>query len=314
MNTPVKRTLFAMTALAVMILLVPPAAAAPAGKVYGTAQKAVDAFVANVRNYNLEKLVAVFGPDSERLFVSEDEVADQNIREDFLALYDAGHKLRPNEDGSQTLIAGANEWPFPIPLVKKGRGWAFDTEAGIDEIVDRRVGRNELAAIQTCLAIVDAQRDYVKVDRDGDGILEYAQSFRSTLGMKNGLFWPAESEDRPSPLGLWVAAAADEGYSVISNNYYGYRFRMLNAQAQAAPGGAYSYLVRNDQIGGFAAVAYPAAYGDSGIMTFMVNHEGVVYQRDLGEQTYDEAMRLTSFNTEGWTPVEPRDTEPLPEP
>jgi hypothetical protein len=290
------------------------AVAAPAGKKYSSPEKAVDAFVASVRNYDLQKLVAIFGPDSERLFVSEDEVADENIRTDFLKLYDAKHALRPNDDGSRTLIAGPDDWPFPIPLVKAGRSWGFDTDAGADEIVDRRIGRNELSAIQTCLAIVDAQREYVRVDRDGDGILEYAQTFRSTLGMRNGLFWPVNTGDSPSPLGVWVAAAADEGYSVISDNFHGYRFRMLSSQTRTEPGSTYSYLVRNDQIGGYASVAYPAAYGESGIMSFLVSHEGVVYQRDLGEKTYEEAMRLTSFNPEGWTQVEPKDTEPLPEP
>lgn len=291
--------------------------ALPAGaeQKFSTPEKAVDAFIKALRDYKVETLVKIFGEDSTPLFVSEDPVADAALRKEFLGLYDAKHVLTGNEDGSRTLTVGPDAWPLPIPLVKSGSKWSFDTDRGYDEIINRRIGQNELSAMQTVLAAADAQRDYFRVDHDGDGILEYSQSFRSTVGLKNGLFWPEEPGEPQSPLGQWVATATNEGYPPASTAYHGYRFRLLRSQGASAPGGAYDYLVRNDQIGGFAIVAYPAEYGESGIMTFITSHSGIVYQRDLGEATESDVWKLESFDPgEGWATVSERDLEVVPAP
>jgi hypothetical protein len=184
---------------------------------------------------------------------------------------------------------------------------------GIDEIINRRIGRNELSAIQTCLAVGDAQREYFRHDRDGDGILEYAQTFRSSLGLQDGLFWPVLEGEPQSPIGELVARASERGYGPRTTAYQGYRYRLLPSQGPAAPGGAYDYILRGNQIGGFAVVAFPAAYGDSGIMTFMLSHSGIVYQKDLGEHTETEAYNMKSFNPDGWSKVDEKEMQPVPE-
>ena len=298
-----------------LLVLALPAAATPTGKKYKTPQNAVDEFIGALRKHDPAKLRAIFGKEAEPLLESEDPVNDQNTRTVFLSFYDTKHNIVSNADGSASLVVGNDAWPFPIPLVKVGSRWAFDTEAGAEEILNRRIGRNELAAIQTTLAITDAQREYYSRDRDGDGILEYAQSFRSTVGLHNGLFWPVSQGEPPSPLGELVVGAADEGYTTASNTYYGYRYRLLKGQGPSAAGGAYDYMARDNQIGGFAVLAYPATYGELGIMTFLVNHDGVVYQRDLGEETATEALKINLFDPgEGWKKVEDAHLKPIDEP
>jgi hypothetical protein len=289
------------------------AAPKPEGKAYATPEAAVEAFIGAIRDYKLETLLAIFGDEAERIFVSEDPVADENLRQEFLRLYDARHELTPRDEAAKVLVVGPDSWPLPIPLVKSGAGWAFDTAVGMDEIINRRIGRNELSAIQTCLAVGDAEREYFRHDRDGDGVLEYAQKFRSAIGLRDGLFWPVAEEGAQSPIGQFVATASDEGYRPENTAYHGYRYRMLPSQGPAAPGGAYDYIVRGDQLGGFAVLAFPAAYGDSGIMTFMLSHAGIVYQKDLGEHTETEARNMKSFNPDGWTKVDEKDLAPLPE-
>lgn len=313
MTTARTRTFTLVLAISIVLTFAAGASAGAKAKAFRTPDEAVAAFVGALRTYDLKSLVTIFGEGSERLFESDDPVADQNIRTRFLELYDAKHELTPREDGSLLLVVGSDPWPLPIPLVRSGKKWAFDTEGAFDEIINRRIGRNELQAIQTCLAIADAQREYVARDRDGDGILEYAQTIHSTVGLKNGLFWSVEEGEPPSPLGELVAAAAAEGYTPASSSYHGYRYRLLSAQGPSAPDGAYDYMAHDDQIGGFAILAYPAAYGDSGIMTFILNHAGVVYQRDLGLSTEDEALKITSFDpSEGWTKVLDKDLQALP--
>jgi hypothetical protein len=270
--------------------------------------------VSSLRNNDLTGLAAVIGKGSERLFRSEDSVADKNLRTEFLKLYDAKHELTTRDDGSKVLVVGNDNWPLPVPLVKTDNGWAFDGSEGADEIVDRRIGRNELLTIQTALAIGDAERDYYRVDRNGDNILEYAQKFRSTSGQHDGLYWRVNTPaEQPSPLGALVATAAEEGYPASSTSLHGYKYRLLTAQGPDAPGGAYSYLVRKSQIGGFAVVAYPVAYGESGIMTFIVSHDGIVYQRDLGKDTQDESDKIKVFDPDkGWTRVASSDLQTVP--
>jgi hypothetical protein len=284
------------------------------GNSYPNPEQTVDAFVSSLRNNDLNGLTAVFGKGSERLFRSEDSVADKNLRTAFLQLYDAKHELTTRDDGSKVLVVGNDNWPLPTPLVKTDNGWAFDASEGADEIVNRRIGRNELLTIQTALAIGDAERDYYRVDRNGDNILEYAQKFRSTSGQHDGLYWRVNTPaEQPSPLGALVATAAEEGYPASSTSLHGYKYRLLTAQGPDAPGGAYSYLVRKSQIGGFAVVAYPVAYGESGIMTFIVSHDGIVYQRDLGKDTQDESEKIKVFDPDkGWTRVASSDLQPVP--
>ena len=313
MKTPRARAALAIVAALLLSSAAPAPSTAASQKAYSQPDAAVEAFIAELRDFDLDALLQIFGADSRGLFVSEDPVDDENLRGEFLALYDKHHELAPKNEQTRILVVGPDRWPFPIPLVASAAGWTFDTAAGMDEIIDRRVGRNELAAIQTCLAVGDAQREYFRQDRDGDGILEYAQLFRSTAGKKDGLYWAVAEGEPLSPIGEFVARAADEGYGPENDTYHGYRYRLLSSQGAAAPGGAYEYIVRGDQIGGFTVVAYPAAYGDSGVMTFMLSHAGVVYQKDLGERTEAEARNLKSFDPKGWTQVSESDLAPLPE-
>ena len=283
------------------------------GNSYPNPEQNVDAFVSSLRSNDLNGLKAVFGNGSERLFRSDDSVADKNLRAKFLQLYDAKHELTTRADGSKVLVVGNDNWPLPIPLVKNGNGWTFDSPTGFDEIVNRRIGRNELLTIQTILAVGDAQRDYYRVDRNGDKILEYAQKFRSTPGQHDGLFWKVNPGEPVSPLGEVVAAAAEEGYPATSTSLHGYRFRLLTSQGPDAPGGAYDYMVRKSQIGGFAVLAYPMTYGETGIMTFIVSHDGIVYQRDLGKDTAAEVEKIKSFEPDkDWTRVANSDLQPMP--
>ena len=205
------------------------------------------------------------------------------------------------------LQTGKDEWPFPIPLVKENDRWRFDTSAGKEEIINRRIGRNELDVIQVCLAIVDAEREYYQRDPDGDKLLQYAQKFISTKGKRDGLYWETKPDEQPSPLGPLVAQARGEGYKGAAGKpipYHGYYYKILTGQGKDAPGGAYDYLVKGKMMGGFGMVAYPAQYGSSGIMTFIVNHDGVVYQKDLGANTASVAQSMTKFNPDKtWTAV-----------
>jgi hypothetical protein len=248
------------------------------------------------------------GSEGRGLVVSGDPVADRQARERFLQAYDAGNKLVAQGE-TMTLQVGANDWPFPIPLVKQGERWRFDPPQGREEILARRIGRNELYTMQICLAIVDAQREYYAQDRNNDGILEYARQFASTPGKRDGLYWPTQPGEQPSPLGDLMVRARAEGYRRAADGgptpYYGYMYRILTAQGPSAPGGAHEYVVRGHMIGGFAVVAFPAQYGASGVMTFMVNQDGDVYQKDLGPNTRAAAMGMKTFNPDRtWTKVD----------
>ena len=276
---------------------------------FASPEEAVGALVEALKSNDSKALEAIFGPDSRDLITSGDPVADQAGRERFLKLYGEKNRLEQT-DGKVALSIGNEDWPFPIPMVKKDALWNFDTEAGREEILARRIGKNELSAIQVCLAYVDAQREYALKDRDADGLLQYAQKFRSDKGEKNGLFWEAKEGEEKSPLGPLFAAAQEKGYDVESSGdkpipYYGYYYRILKGQGKDAAGGAYDYMVNGKMIGGFAMLAYPATYESSGIMTFIVNHEGVVYQKDLGQNTEKAALAMTLFNPDStWKKVE----------
>jgi hypothetical protein len=281
---------------------------------FPTAEGACQALVVALRSHEETRLLQILGPEGEELVSSGDEVADQNSVTKFLKVYDEQHSLATQSDGSVILQIGKDDWPFPIPIVQDGSGWRFDTEAGKDEILSRRIGRNETAVIEVCLAIVDAQREYAQRDPDGDGVCAYAQKFLSDPGKKNGLYWETAEGGEESPLGPLVATATEEGYTVgVSAPYHGYRYRMLKSQGEHAQGGAYDYMVGSEMMGGFAVVAYPAEYANSGVMTFIVNHEGVVYQRDLGLDTEKIAKDMTTFDPgPGWERCHPSDEAPSP--
>ncbi len=286
-------------ALAVVIAMQGTALAAqPKQRTFGTPEAAVEALVKALRDNNEKELLALFGPGGETLVSSGDAVDDRERREEFVRLYDEAIRLEPVGDRKIIVHVGKKDWPFTIPIVKTGGNWRFDTKQGKEEIVHRRIGENEHEAIQTCLAIVDAQREYATVDRDSDGLLEYAQKFWSTPGKKDGLYWEVAPGEPLSPLGPLAARAQSEGYQTGENPapYNGYFFRILTAQGKNAKGGAYSYLVKGKMIGGFAIVAYPAVYASSGVKTFIVNHEGIVYEKDLGPKTAKLAKSMKAFN------------------
>ena len=267
---------------------------------FETPQTASEALVAAVRSGDPGRIEQVLGPTSARLIRSGDPVDDARARERFLTAYDRQSKIEQESDARATLLIGEKDWPFPFPLIKRGDRWRFDVESGANEVINRRIGRNELAAIQVCLAYVDAQREYAVTQGNVDGLHRYASKFVSAARKKDGLYWPTEDGQPASPLGPLAAKAKEEGYGKSENAakqpYHGYHYRILTAQGRDAPGGAYGYVVRGKMIGGFALVAYPARWGVSGVMTFIVSHDGVVYQKNLGGRTAAVASKMTRFN------------------
>jgi hypothetical protein len=275
---------------------------------FGTPEAAVEALVTAARSEDGAAILKVLGPDGKPIVSSGDPVADSNIRQDFVSAYNAKHAIEMEGDGTRTLIIGNDDWPFPIPLVNKAGQWQFDTKAGLDEILRRRIGRNELSAIQVSLAYVQAQNEYASLDPAGHGRGAYAQRIVSSPGKKDGLYWPSAEGEEPSPLGALAAQAAVEGYKIKGTPipYHGYYYRILSRQGATAPGGAYDYVVKGKMIGGFGLLAFPADYGNSGIMTFMVNQDGTVFQKDLGDRTEKFARRIETFDpAAGWQKVEP---------
>ena len=288
----------------------PPAAPRPAvmkAKRFESTEAATQAFVAALRGGDTKGLVSILGSEGRTLVSSGDPVSDRQSREKFLQAYDTANRLIPY--GTTTVLqVGPDDWPFPIPLVKDGERWWFDARRGREEILARRIGRNELFTIETCLAYVDAQREYYAEDRTGGGVLEYAQQFASTPGKRDGLYWPTRPGEPPSPLGDLVASARAEGYRREGSRptpFHGYLYRILAAQGPAAPDGEYDYVTRGHMIAGFALVAFPAQYGVSGVMTFIVNQDGVVYQKDLGPNTRALGLAMKTFNPDAsWTKAE----------
>jgi len=272
------------------------ASACQAQQAYPSPEDAAAALAAAVKIGTRSTILKVLGNDAEDIVESGDNVADAETRQRFLSAYDAKHSIKAEGNKKATLILGADDFPFPIPLVNNRTGWEFDAAAGRIEILYRRIGRNELDAIQTCLAFVDAQNEYAEKDRTGEGVGVYAQRIVSSPGKKDGLFWRDDRE--PSPLGELAAQASAEGYKVTEQAapYHGYYFRILKGQGSDAPGGALYYVVKGKMIGGFALIAYPAEYGNSGVMTFVVNHAGTVYQKDLGQRTAIIAKRIDLFD------------------
>jgi Protein of unknown function (DUF2950) len=259
----------------------------------------VQALVEAAQRNDTTTLLAILGPEAKSLVSTSDPVSDRENRERFVKSYEEGHTLVPSGDTKVVLQIGKDEWPFPIPLIKDGAGWRFDTQEGKAEIRKRLIGRNELDVIQVCLAYVDAQREYYMRNPLNTALLQYAPKFISTKGKRDGLYWETTADEPPSPLGPLVAQARREGYKGTAGKpvpYHGYYYKMLTRQGPDAPGGAYDYVVRGKMLGGFALVAYPAQYGVSGLMTFIVNHDGVVYEKDLGPNTATMAQSMTKFN------------------
>ncbi len=294
------RLLAGLVAIASLGLMTPPA---EAQQPFANPDEATGALATAVKSGMKQNILKVLGADGEDIISSGDDVADTDARNKFVAAYDAKHSVKV--DGKKaSLIIGADDFAFPIPLIHTRAGWEFDTAEGRQEILYRRIGRNELNAIQTCLAFVDAENEYAEKDR-GDGVGLYAQRIVSSPGKKDGLYWPSDNND--SPLGQLAADASAEGYKAGSEPqpYHGYYYRILTQQGASAAGGALNYVVKGKMIGGFALVAYPADYGNSGVMTFMVSHAGTVYQRDLGENTEARVKSMTSFDPDKtWSKVE----------
>jgi hypothetical protein len=276
---------------------------------FATPEEAVQAFVEALKANDTQALLAVLGSGARSLIDSGDPVADRESRARLLHSYDEANSLVKSGNNKMVLQTGKDNWPFPIPLVQSTGGWHFDTNAGKEEILDRRIGANELSAIQAYLAYVDAQREYYQRDPDHDGLLHYAQKFRSTPGKRDGLYWQTKPGEEESPLGSLFARATTAGYAMKGGHnpdpYHGYYYRILTAQGAAAAGGAYSYIGHGRMFGGFALVAYPAAYDVSGVMTFIINHDGIVFQKDLGPKTAAIAKAMKTFNPDStWTRVE----------
>jgi len=260
---------------------------------FASPQTAVDALVAAARADRAGALIRMLGPGSAKLVDSGDRVADRAGRARFVAAYQQQHTIEKTDDKA-TLLVGNDQWPLPIAIVRQGKLWHFDAKSAEQEILARRIGRNELNVIEVCRAYVEAQREYATQDRNGDGILEYAQKFRSAKGKHDGLYWESKPGEPESPVGPLVAAAHAEGYQV--QPYHGYYYRILTTQGKDAPGGAYDYIAKGHMIGGFALIAFPAKWGDSGIITFIVGRDGVVYEKNLGPDTLALARKITVFD------------------
>lgn len=258
---------------------------------------AAAALVKAVRSNDTRDMVFVLGRDGRDIVFSGDDVADEKARAAFLIAYDLRHQIV--KDGNRAVLqVGPNDWSLPIPIVENAGSWQFDTAKGREEILYRRIGRNELAAIRVSLAYVDAQNDYASMNPEHATIPGYAQHIISSYGKKDGLYWPASANEQRSPLGEAAARATIEGYRPgdTPTPYHGYYYKILTSQGPSAPGGAANYVVDGNMIGGFALVAYPADYGNSGVMTFLVNHAGTIFQKDLGSSTASIASRMTAFN------------------
>jgi len=281
----------------------------PTISVFASPDDASNALLAAARSGDQNALLAIFGPDSKEVIYSGDAVQDKNAVDAFVAGYGVMHRWRKMPDGSQILLVGADNFPFPIPLKKNGDGrWFFDTATGKDEVMNRRIGRNELAIIEVCGAVADAQAEYFSQLHDGEKTRQYATKFVSDSGKQNGLYWKSDDGQPASPLGPLAAGAASEGYSAKPEGhgaFHGYYFRMLRGQTDKTPGGAKDYIVNGKMTGGFAFVAYPAEYGNSGVMTFMINQDGVLLQKDLRKTTTETATAMTQFDPDAtWTIVE----------
>jgi hypothetical protein len=308
-----------------------PSAPATNQETFSTPEDASQALIAAAKAKDRAAFGRIFGSDYDQL-LSGDPVEDANDLNDFARGMEESAQLRKDSDTQYTLLVGKNSWPMPIPIVKQANQWLFDTKAGLDEILNRRIGDNELSAIATCRTYVVAQWEYfTEGDHDNDGVAEYAQRLFSSPGQKDGLYWPTADDEKPSPFGELVAEARAEGYGPRARTditsaksegpsgqsgeqgaqrprrpYHGYYFKILTGQGPSAPGGKYNYIINGNMIAGFAFVAYPAKWGNSGVMTFIVNQQGRVYQKNLGPDTEKLASAMTEYNPDpSWQLVQP---------
>jgi hypothetical protein len=290
-----RSTLLASAFVAALCACVSPASAQQR---FDTPEAAVEALVAAAKANDRKTVLTILGPNAQEIVSSGDPVEDANTKKQFLDAYDAKHRVVTESGKPATLLIGTEDWPFPIPVVQKDGGWRFDAAAGREELLARRIGRNELAAIQASLAYFDAQNEYADQNKDSMGLPVYAQRIISSPAKKDGLYWPTAAGEPESPLGPAVAAATRQGYRAGQGPipFHGYYYKILTRQGPAAPGGAVDYVVRGNMIGGFALLAYPAEYGNSGIASFVINNNGVVYEKDLGSSTAKIAGSMNAFN------------------
>ena len=308
-----------------------PSATITEQETFPTPDEALQALATAAKAKDRGALAKIFGPDQNQL-LSGDPVEDENDLNDFAKGLAAFAQLRKDSDTQYTLLVGDDSWPMPIPIVKRGNEWLFDTKAGLDEILNRRIGDNELSAIATCRAYVVAQWEYfTEGDHDNDSVAEYAQRLFSSPGQRDGLYWATADDEKPSPFGEFVAEARAEGYGPRARTnvssakpvspsgqpqettaqrprrpYHGYYLRILTRQGPSAPGGQYNYIINGNMIAGFALIAYPAKWGNSGVMTFIVNQQGRVYQKNLGADSDKIASTMTEYNPDpSWQLVQP---------
>ena len=308
-----RRSIRILSLAVLLTLLVPVAmlasvAQATPQKTFRSPAQAVEALYTAAKMNNSAELTQIFGPQAKDLLSSGDPVSDKADRERVVKKYDEMHRLVTEPDKSVRLYLGAENWPFPIPLVNKGGAWSFDTKAGKEEILYRRIGRNEHATIDTLGDLVKAQKEYASVLRDGSSVKQYAQKLLSDDGKHNGLYWKTAKGEPQSPIGPLVASASAAGYKKGKEGptpFHGYIYRILEGQGKDAPGGAMSYMSNGMMTRGFAIVAYPATYRNSGVMTFIVNQDGNIYQKDLGTRTEAIAAAMKEYNPDKtWSPAE----------
>ena len=277
-------------------------------KTFASPGEAAEAMIAAAKVGSTDALLQIFGPEGKELLSSGDDVADKNARNNVVQRYEQMHRLVREPDDTVTVYMGAENWPFPIPLLKKGNAWYFDTPVGKQEVLYRRIGKNELATIDVCHAIVDAQKQYQSETHDGESVKQYALKLVSDPGKHNGLYWKAAAGEPQSLIGPLIAEAAAAGYTRKQSGptpFHGYIYKHLSSQGPAAPGGAKDFVVHGKMTGGFAVLAYPVEYRNSGVMTFMVNQDGIVYQKDLGPDTAKIAPAMSQYNPDSsWQQAE----------
>jgi DUF2950 family protein len=307
------RTAVRTLAAALALSLIPPSVEAKGARSFPTPEEAVRALVDTVKVGNLDGLLAFFGPEGRELVDTSDPATGRRNRQVFLAAMAEGWRLGDIDPGRKELVVGNEAWPFPMPLVKGAAGWSFDAAAGREEVLNRRIGNNELAVLRILKEYVAAQRAYAATGHDGKRAGLYARRFGSTTGKQDGLYWPSRRGEPRSPLGVLVAEASQEGYRRVSADqgpspFHGYYFRILEGQGKSAKGGATDYVVNSEMSGGFGLVAWPVHYGASGIMTFVVNQEGVAHEKDLGAETAARVKSLTRYDPDpSWQRSEPAD-------
>jgi hypothetical protein len=278
-------------------------------KTFSSPDRTVKALVRAAQSKGDEQLMRLFGPDGRDVIFSGDPAADRQARKHFLERYRASHRLVRTGKNRAILLVGKDQWSFPVPIVKAKKGWFLDTGLGREEILNRRIGGNEIGVLGVMEGYVEAQNEYFRTDWDHDGIYEYASVIMSTMGQRDGLYWEAKPGEKCSPMGPLIAGAADAGSRVPSSTgepapYHGYFYKVLNGQGKAAKGGLYDYSINGQMIFGFGLLAYPARYGVSGIKTFMVNHQGVIYEKDLGKGTAEVVKAISRFDPGiGWSAV-----------